>query len=287
MGYQAGQLNQGEVANLLFFPLSRNDAQEEVQGYIYQTPHLHGLSRSRWWLKGLQEKVTWLSDCTLSGICQILKRLNISYKRGREAVHSPDLDYDLKMSYIHAAYQLAQQEPQRVILLYQDELTYYRRPSLSKGYAYRGSKHPKATQGHGSNTKRRVAGCLDAVHGQFMAWQRSSFRIPTLIAFYREVESYYPNAQTIFMVQDNWPVHFHPKILHALQDTKISLLRLPTYAPWTNPVEKVWLRLKQDLIHHHPFASDWTGLQQAVQAWLDHCDDDPQALLRAVGLSPY
>jgi len=34
-------------------------------------------------------------------------------------------------------------------------------------------------------------------------------------------------------VLDNWPVHFHPKVLLALKsEPRIELLRLPTYAPW-------------------------------------------------------
>ena len=274
-------------AKPLFPPQTAEQAQEDLLKVVQQAPSRQGINRSRWWLEGLRQAVTWLQDCTPAAICRLLKRLGIVYKRGREYTHSPDNDYDLKLSYIQSAIALAQSHPQGYALLYQDELTYYRRPSLARAYAQQGSKNPRAVQGHTTNKKRRIAGALDIVSGQFFAQQRSSFNRKRLIAFYRDLEQAYPDVETLFLVQDNWPVHFHPDILLALQTSKICLLRLPTYAPWTNPVEKVWHRLKQQLLHQHPFQDDWLGLQQAVQHWLEHCDDDPHDLLHYVGFSPY
>lgn len=254
---------------------------------LHRSPRLSGLSRSRWWLDGLAQAVDWLKDRTQSCIWQMLNRFGLRYKRGREYIHSPDPDYDLKLSYIRAAERLARSQPEHYILLYQDEVTYYRRPSLARAYARKCSKMPLAYQGRTTNKRRRIAGALDAIRGTVIAQQRSSFNRRRLIAYYREIEATYPNAKTVFLVQDNWPVHFHPDILDALTDSRTCLLRLPTYAPWTNPIEKLWLRLKQELLHQHDFKDDWESLQQAVQDWLDHCDDDPQDLLHYVGLFPY
>jgi transposase len=64
----------------------------------------------------------------------------------------------------------------------------------------------------------------------------------------------------------------------------VRLLRLPTYAPWTNPIEKVWRKLKQEVLHQHDFGDDWAGLQQAVQGWLAWAA--PADLLRYTGLRP-
>ena len=73
----------------------------------------------------------------------------------------------------------------------------------------------------------------------------------TLRRFYREVLAAYPAAERIDIAQDNWPVHFHQAILSELSGTRIRLLRLPTYAPWTNPIEKVWRKLNQEVLHQH------------------------------------
>lgn len=252
---------------------------------LHRSPRLFGLERSRWWLAGLAQVISWLGQCSLAGICQILKRLGLHYKRGQAYVHSPDADYELKLSYIQVAEKLARTQPEDYILLYQDELTYYRRPSLARAYALVGQQASRVTQGYTRNRPRRISGCLNPITGQVDTWQRAHFDRHTLIRFYQAVANLYPTAKTIFLVQDNWSVHRHPDILQFFMQSRIVPLWLPTYAPWTNPVEKIWLRLKQELLHHHDFQDNWQDLKLAIQHWLEHCDDDPDDLLRYLGLS--
>ena len=258
-----------------------------IQTLVHRPPRWAGLARSRWWLAGIRQSVAWLSRCSLAGVWRLLQRLHVRYKRGRAYLHSPDPAYDLKLASVQAALGLARAEPHRYVVLFEDELTYYRRASLARDYAPQACDAPRVPQGYAKNKKRRIAGSLNPVTGQFVAWQRHRFTRQTLLAYYRYLETVYPDAQVIFVVQDNWPVHFHPDLLLALLDSRLCLLRLPTYAPWTNPTEKVWLRLYQELLHHHAFGDDWLALQGAVQDWLERCDDYPLDLLHFVGLSPY
>lgn len=253
---------------------------------MHRSPTLFGLERSRWWVNGLQQAVSWLADYTAAGVGQLLQAFGLRYKRGRAAVHSPDPDYDLKLLYVQAAQQLAWQDEERYVLLYEDELTYYRRPTIARAYASQGQHQARAAQGYGSNTARRIASVLNPVSGQLIAWQRKGFDRHTLVRFYREVQAAYPQAEHIFIAQDNWPVHFHPDVFQALMGSKITLLRLPTYAPWTNPHEKVWLKLYQEVLHQHDLAHDWMALQQWVERWLQQFRHGSHELLRFVGLLP-
>ena len=108
----------------------------------------------------------------------------------------------------------------------------------------------------------------------------------TLIRYYRALEAAYPAAEVIYIAQDNWPVHFRPAILEALASSRIRLLRLPTYAPWTNPIEKVWRKLYQEILHQHEFQDRWAELQATVEAWLQKWAHGSMDLLRYVGLNP-
>lgn len=253
---------------------------------VHRAPRLFGLNRTRWWLAGIAQVVDWLSDKSLTTVHQTLRRLGLSYKRGRDYVHSPDAFYNLKLSYIQAALHLNQDDPMRFVALYQDEMTYYRLPSMARAYVPTGSSAPLAYTGYAPNRKRRICGALDVHTGALIAQQRSRFPVSALLAFYRHVEATYPTAERIFVIQDNWPVHFHPHISLSLQSSRIMCLRLPTYAPWTNPIEQVWRRLRQELLHLHPFGDDWIALQQAVQAWLDQWSQGSLDLLHYVGLTP-
>jgi DDE superfamily endonuclease len=209
----------------------------------------------------------------------------VVYKRGRRHVHSPDPAYAAKLATVAYVRARAEAEPERVVTLYLDELTYYRRPTVAAGYALAGQDAPWAEQGWGRNTSRRIAACLDPRTGQLVAWQRSQFDRRTLLRFYRQaVVPAYPMAQRIYVLQDNWPVHFHADVLAGLADSPIRLVRLPTYAPWTNPVEKVWRKLYAEVLHLHRFVDAWEELTQTVQAWLDQWAGPSPELLRYVGL---
>jgi transposase len=98
------------------------------------------------------------------------------------------------------------------------------------------------------------------------------------------MQARYPKAERIYIALDNWPVHFQPDVLVGLQNSKIALLFLPTYAPWLNPIEKVWRKLKQEILHLHRYSSLWTDLQVRVDAWLIQYDRPAPDLLSYVGL---
>lgn len=199
-------------------------------------------------------------------------------------MHSPDPLYAAKLASVHYVRARAHADPARIVTLYEDELTYYLRPTVAQGYALAGSDAPHADQGHDKPRKRRIAACLDVVSGQLVAWQRSRFNVETLLRYYQAVEAAYPQAERIYIVQDNWPVHFLPNVLAAVQSMRIRLVRLPTYAPWTNPVEKVWRLLYHEVLHLHPWVEQWEALQAAVQAWLDQWTAPSPKLLHLVGL---
>ena len=265
--------------------MSPPEARTRLQQIIGQRPAHFGLARSGWWLAGIRHAVGWLAQRCLATVYQTLRRCHLAYKRGRRHVHSPDPLYREKLATVAYVRARATREPDQVVALYQDELTYYRRPTVAGGYAPAGRPTPLAEQGWGSNTLRRIAACLDARSGQLIAWQRDRFGWRTLLRFYREaVVPAYPAAQRIYLLQDNWPVHFHPALRAGLADTPIRLIRLPTYAPWTNPIEKVWRKLYAEVLHLHGFASAWEELTQTVQAWLEQWSEPQPELLRYVGL---
>ncbi|HKF36493.1 MAG TPA: hypothetical protein VKB35_06285, partial [Ktedonobacteraceae bacterium] len=66
-------------------------------------------------------------------------------------------------------------DPERYVLLYEDELTYYRRAVVNRGWAGQGQPMAiKLKQGAQYNSVRRIAGCLDVSTGQLISRQRST-----------------------------------------------------------------------------------------------------------------
>ena len=245
---------------------------------------------------------------------QLFKRLGIHYKRGRDHVHSPDPHYSIKLDYLKDLQQHVEGSGGREVLLYLDEVTYYRQPSLSYGYEEAGEARPVAERSHASNTSTRIVATLDAASGRVLFQSGSKVGIKQLVTFYQQLHADYPQAERLWVVQDNWPIHFHPDVLVALQaqlspfpfprppswptapspravsqwggwQLPIQLVVLPTYASWLNPIEKLWRWLKQDVLHLHRQADDLQALRGLVAEFLQQFAAGSSALLRYEWLS--
>ncbi len=285
-------------------------AREAVLHVVQRAPHHYGEKGNRWTLDSLRRACDWLQLTTASGLSHPLKRPKISYKRAREHVHSPDDNYLAKLSDVRVLARRSETDSKSTVVLFQDELTFYRRPTLSWAYEQAGRCQPLAEQGYRPNLAWRVAAALDIWTGRVIYHQDSRIGVKALVDFYQKVCAAYPQAQTIYLVQDNWPIHVHPDVLAALQPQRlkwpvhtpkywptepsanarrlnlpIQLVQLPTYASWTNPIEKLWRKLKQEELHLHRFQDDWDGLKQHVAQWLDQFATGSPELLRYVGLS--
>jgi transposase len=257
----------------------------------------------------LGEACYFITRTSRSGIWRLLREWRIRWKRARDHLRSPDPDYDAKLDRLAACRALAEDDPDHQILLFQDELTYYRQPSLAGGWAVAGSKEPLAERSQRSNTATRVAAAVNALTGQVTGLQLPRLGVAQLVRFYEQLCQTYPQARRLYLVQDNWPVHAHPDLLAALEPQEnpfpwlrppawpttpsptarrlalpIQLVLLPTYAPWTNPAEKLWRWLKAEVLHLHPWADDLAALRAEVLAFLAQFARPSDPLLQYLGL---
>ncbi len=194
------------------------------------------------------------------------------------------------------------------VLLFLDELTYYCEPTLAPDYAAAGHIQPLAHWNTKHNAKWRILGALEAHTGRVFYEQCSTVSLTAQIRFYRRLSAAYPGAR-LYVALDNWPDHFHPDVLAALEPQQfpwplhlprqwpteprpqakhwnlpVQLLPLPTYASWTNPIEKLWRKLYQEVLHVHHYADRWDQLRQLVEHFLAQYVGGSQDLLRYVGL---
>jgi hypothetical protein len=284
-----------------------------VIALLRRDPHELGLSQSRWTLASLRQSCPDLAALSLSGIWRLLARRGFSWKRARQHCISPDPQYAEKLAWIADVLAATDHDSVHQVSLYEDELIFYRQPSLANAYEVRGPVQPRAQLSYQSNTATRWIATLQPQTGRVIHQRCPRLSIPHLVRFYQQLCAAYPDATTITLIQDNWPVHHHPDLLVALVPQQapfawpkpptwphqpspaavrrwgdwalpIQLAPLPTYAPWTNPVEKLWRWLKQEVLHLHRLADDLPALRTQVAAFLDQFVDGSDDLLRYTGL---
>jgi hypothetical protein len=300
------------VASPLFPPQqSETEATEQLQHLIAQPPENYGFPKVRWTLAALRQSLSWLKHLTLSGVWRHLQRAGVGRKHARLKVHSPDLQYLEKLAEIVRILELAIASDGTIVVLFADEFTFYRQPTVADAYSQKGkTTQPIGQLSHQSNTTGRIGGAVNALTGQVHYVQESKCGSKQLLKLYEALKVAYPKAEVIYVVEDNWSVHFHPTILNAFpkQETRfelkissswkevkgdewkkgklpIQIVPLPTYASWCNPIEKLWKWLKQEVLHLHRRADDWEKLKEEIKEFLNRFRQASAELLQYIGLT--
>lgn len=249
-------------------------------------PTADGPSPSRWTLATIRATFDWLTSYTLPGVWKVLQAAKLGLRSSQVQLYSPDPDYVAKEAYLHTGLRHAARDPKRIVFLLLDEMGYYRWPHPAPQWAALAPHAaPRALGGDPSNRQQRLVGILNALSGQVNNLDNYIVGRKQLSQFYPQIDQLYPTAERIYVAQDNWSVHRHPDVLASLVGLpRIQLVWLSTYAPWLNPIEKLWRWLRQDVLKMHRLAHDWKLLRARVNAFLDQFANGSTDLLRYVGL---
>jgi hypothetical protein len=240
---------------------------------------------SRWTLRTIRATFCWLQDYSLSGVWRLLRRCKLKLRSAQVQQYSPDPEYAVKEAeLLRCLHTTAQPSNQRVVL-FLDEMGYYRWPQPALEWGPAAPLPPAATAPTGTNTQWRMVGALNGMTGQVDYLDDYIVGRKQLITFYGQLAQRYAGVEYIYVVQDNWSIHRHADVLTALQHwPQIVPVWLPTYAPWLNPIEKLWRWLRQQVLHLHRLAGSWSTLQQRVRTFLDQFAHGSRELLHYVGL---
>jgi DDE superfamily endonuclease len=241
---------------------------------------------SRWTLRALRATFSRWHGLTLPGVWRALRRLGLGLRSAAVQQYSPDPDYLTKEAHLLACLREAAAAPDEVVALFLDEMGYARWPEPAPDWGPAApAPRPVAERAGSKQRLWRVIGALDAVTGQVDYAENYVIGRERVGAFYRHLDQGYARARRIYLIQDNWSIHAHPDVLATLATLpRLQPVWLPTYAPWLNPIEKLWRWLKGDVLKQHRLAADWPVLRRRVTAFLDQFAAGSTALLRYVGL---
>jgi transposase len=161
------------------------------------------------------------------------------------------------------------------------EFGYHRWPEVAPTWGPAAAVAQRA----GNNQHWRTLGALNALTGQVNYRDGYIVGRPQVIQFYAQLNHTYLALDRLYGIQDNWNIHTHPDVLSAVvKYPRITPVWLPTYAPWLNPLEKLWRWLRQDVLKMHRWVEDWPHVKHRVHDFLDQFAQGSSDLLRYVGL---
>lgn len=209
---------------------------------ITADPSAHGYLATFWTVSMLVLALLGQVGVALgrSTVRGVLHRVGLSWGRPRLAMpRKVDPDKAAKQWAIVRA--VVEAEPAAAIL-YADESRVQLLPLVRAMWHWVGQQVRIPTPG--SNATRAVFGALNLDTGQWTYLIRERMKSPDFLAFLEHLLEVYPGVPIILIV-DNYSNHTAHLVRDWLAEhPRIRVLFLPKYCSHLNPVEPIWLRLK-------------------------------------------
>ncbi len=235
------------------------------------SPRQFGFWRSRWTCAVLA-LLLW-SRFRLSASRETVRRwlhqADLVWRRPRPVLRPRD---PLREAKIQALRQLLKDLPDDEVAVFEDEVDINLNPKIGSMWMRRGQQAQVETPGN--NEKRYLAGSMNWRTGTLW-WTEGDKRDGEL--FVRHLEDLrlrLRRYRVIHVIADNARFHREEKC-KRLQDYlrhwghRLQLHYLPTYAPETNPIERVWWHLHEEITRNHQ-CPDLESLLDMVFHWLEN-----------------
>jgi len=197
-----------------------------------------------------------------------LRREQMVWRRPRPVLERKDADRGRKLRAIR---QLLGNLGPDEIAFFQDEVDLSTNPKIGCMWMPKGKQATVPTPG--DNHKRYLAGSMDWRTGTLIATEGKGRNADLFLAHLDELRHRYRTYHTLHVICDNASFHTakrSTKVAEYLRKWghRIVLHYLPKYAPETNPIERVWWHLHDEITRNHR-CFDIGQLLRLVMRWLE------------------
>jgi len=189
------------------------------------------------------------------------------YRRPRPVLGPTDPKRSEKLRQIRA---LLRHLPANEVAVFEDEVDINTNPKIGSMWMRRGQQAEVVTPGQ--NTKRYLAGSLNWRTGAIFLTAGKKRNADLFLAHLDQLRQRFRRYRVIHVICDNAAFH-RPDRCRKVRDYlkrwghRVRLHFLPTYAPETNPIERVWWHLHEEITRNHR-CTDIEELLDLVFGWL-------------------
>jgi putative transposase len=233
------------------------------------SPRDFGFLRSRWCCSVVVLLLVEMYDLHVSAetVRRWLHREQIVWRRPRPVVGPRDPQREAKLQ---ALRQLLATLPANEIAVFQDEVDINTNPKIGAMWMRRGQQVEIPTPG--TNEKRYLAGSLNWRTGALIVtegWPKQGRSAALFVRHLDDLRCQLLCYRKIHVLCDNARIHDCRLVQRYLQrwGHRLVLHFLPTYAPDTNPIERIWWHLHEEITRCHR-CQTMEELLDLVFAWL-------------------
>jgi putative transposase len=224
-----------------------------VRWVLEWRPQDFGFVRSRWCCQVIVLLLLEIYELQISAetVRRWLQREQLVWRRPRPIVGPTDPERETKL---HALRQLLAALPPTEIAVFQDEVDINTNPKIGAMWMRRG--HQAEIPTPGTNEKRYLAGSLNWRTGTLLVTAGFPKQGRTAALFIRHLDDLRCRLRRywkIHVICDNAHIHDCQPVRRYLHrwGHRLVLHYLPTYAPETNPIERVWWHLHEEITRCH------------------------------------
>jgi len=199
-----------------------------------------------------------------SGAIKLLHRLGFEYKKPKALPRVAD--ERAQQAFIDRYEDLLRQLPADEAVYFADAVhpEYQVRPAY--GWIKRGSNIAIKTTSGRQRVNIHGAVCLENFDAPFVEVEKVNAE--SSIALLEKIEAHNPDKKTVHVIWDNAPYHKCQKVRQWLSQPgrRIHLIRLPTYCPHLNPIERLWGVMHKH-VTHNKFYQTQTKFAHAILAF--------------------
>jgi putative transposase len=138
---------------------------------------------------------------------------------------------------------------------------------------------PRPLPHRGQQQRRYLHGALCYPTGEWYVRVLPRMDTGSVLQFCQALLADFPDRE-IWLIMDSAPAHHSKAFTEFLEATaRLQVQYQPTYAPWTNPVERVWQEMRRWVTHAHELF-DFADLLRAAERWCQRLALAPQSACR-------
>jgi transposase len=228
-----------------------------------------GLVRSRWTCESVAlVLVDYGVQVSRETVRRKLKAEGLVYRRPRPVVGPKDPQRASKLRQLR---HLLKHLPANEIAVFQDEVDINTNPKIGSMWMRCGEQAEVVTPG--TNEKRYLSGSLSWRTGELTLTEgkpRQGRNTDLFLAHLDDLRRRYRCYRVIHVICDNAKPHSSKGVEKYLAEhgDRVKLHYLPKYAPETNPIERVWWHLHEEITRNHRCRS-MEELLDMVFDWLE------------------
>jgi putative transposase len=241
-----------------------------VRWVTLRGPTEFGLVRSRWSCAtvALLLRERWDVSVSRETVRRWLRGEGLVWRRPRPVLGPQDPGRAAKLRKLRA---LLRSLPPPEVAVFQDEVDIDTNPKIGSMWMRKGQQAEVVTPGN--NVKRYLAGSLNWRTGELILTESEpgQGRNATLfVAHLDELRTRLRRYRVIHVICDNARAHDCQEVREYLGrwGHRVKVHYLPKYAPETNPIERVWWHLHEEITRNHR-CGNIEELLELVFAWLE------------------